>query len=397
MSLLLLNAGSSGLKASLVERGTGALLWTGSADLAGREPALVIRRDGVERIVSAAGVDRSGAASHLIRDALADGGANAGTDGKVRAVGHRFVHGGPFTESTIVTREVRARIEALSSLAPLHNPPSLEVLEVAERELPDVPQIAVFDTAFHASIPEAARTYPVPAAWTRDWGLRKYGFHGLSYAYCVPRAAELLGRPVAELCMIVCHLGQGASVAAVDRGVCVDTSMGFTPLDGLMMGTRCGAVDPGLLLDVLRRPGMTVERVERELTRESGLLGVSGHSSDMREVLAAAERGHEPSRLAIDIYCRRIRQTVGAYCATLGGIDALVFAGGVGEHAPEIRRRACDGLECLGVRLDESANQTEIADGVVSSTASRVAVLVVATREEVTLRREVERLLDRTA
>jgi acetate kinase len=173
--------------------------------------------------------------------------------------------------------------------------------------------------------------------------------------------------------------------------------MGFTPLDGLMMGTRCGAVDPGLLLDVLRRPGMTVERVERELTRESGLLGVSGHSSDMREVLAAAERGHEPSRLAIDIYCRRIRQTVGAYCATLGGIDALVFAGGVGEHAPEIRRRACDGLECLGVRLDESANQTEIADGVVSSTASRVAVLVVATREEVTLRREVERLLDRTA
>ncbi len=240
MSLLLLNAGSSGLKASLVKRGTGSVLWSGSADLTSREPTLVFRNGGVERVESAAGLNRTDAASLLIRDALATGVVSAGIDGRVLAVGHRFVHGGPFTESTVVTREVRARIEQLSRLAPLHNPPSLEVLAAAEKELPEVPQIAVFDTAFHASIPESARTYPVPATWTRVWGLRKYGFHGLSYAYCVPRAAELLGRPVAELRMIVCHLGQGASVAAVDRGVCVDTSMGFTPLDGLMMGRAAG-------------------------------------------------------------------------------------------------------------------------------------------------------------
>jgi acetate kinase len=392
MSLMLMNAGSSGVKGTLVEEGTGVVLWSGAADLAKVAPVLVLRHGGgEERIESAAGLARGEAVSRLIADACPDGAARR----RVCAVGHRIVHGGPFTESTRVVPAVRERIEALGALAPLHNPPALEVLQVVEREFPEVPQIAVFDTAFHATIPEAARTYAIPAEWSREWGYRKYGFHGLSYAYCVPRAAEMLGRPVDTLRMIVCHLGQGASVAAVAGGRSVDTSMGYTPLDGLMMGTRSGAVDPGLLLDVLRRPGMTVERVERALTRESGVLGVSGVSADMREVLAAMEQGHTASRLAIDIYCHRLRQTIGAYLATLGGADALVFTGGVGEHAAEIRRRVCAGMEWLGLRLDETANGTRGVDAVVSAGDSRVAILIVRSREDVTLRREVERVLGR--
>jgi acetate kinase len=257
-----------------------------------------------------------------------------------------------------------------------------------------VPQVAVFDTAFHATIPPAGRTYALPYAWTTDWGLRRYGFHGISHAYCAGRAAEMLRRdPARGLRLVICHLGNGCSVSAVRDGTCRETSMGFTPLEGLMMGTRSGSVDPGLLLHVLRRKGVSAEQLDQVLNHESGLLGVSGVASDMRQVLAAAAAGNPRAELALEIFALRVRQTVGAMTATLGGIDALVFTAGVGEHAAEVRARACAGLECLGLELDPTANAQCRPDADVATAGSRGRILVIATREELVIMRETVRTL----
>jgi acetate kinase len=251
----------------------------------------------------------------------------------------------------------------------------------------------VFDTAFHSSLPPAAYTYPVPDRWTREWGLRRYGFHGLSHAYCAGRAAELLDRPPAELRLVICHLGHGCSAAAVLGGRSLDTTMGFTPLDGLMMATRSGSVDPGILLHVQRRHGLSVEAVEQTLNRDSGLLGVSGVSGDMREVLAAAGEGNGRALLAVDVYAHRVRQAIGALAVTLGGIDALVFTAGVGENSGEVRAAICRGLECLGLALDPDANARCVPDADVAAAGSPARILVIATREDVTMLGEVMRVI----
>jgi acetate kinase len=314
--------------------------------------------------------------------------------GDVHAVGHRVVHGGErYTAAVLITPEVKQAIGALSELAPLHNPASLDGMNAVEEVLPRVPQVAVFDTAFHATLSEAARTYPVPQQWRREWGVRRYGFHGLSHAYCTTRAAEMLGRP--DLRLIIAHLGNGASVSAVRHGLCVDTSMGFTPMEGLMMGTRSGSVDPGILVYLLRQKGLDADQLDHALNYDSGLLGVSGVSSDMRQVLAAAPH-HAEARLAIDVYVHRIRQTVGAMAATLGGVDALVFTAGVGEHAAEIRARVCENLGYLGLALDRTANDACQPDADIALPASTGRILVIATREDVTIVRETRQLLTRS-
>jgi acetate kinase len=307
------------------------------------------------------------------------------------AVGHRVVHGGQFTSSVQITPAIRARIAALADVAPLHNPPSLATLAAAEAEaeLPGVPHVAVFDTAFHATLPPDAYTYPVPQRWTRDWGIRRFGFHGLSHAYCSRRAAELLGRPPEKLRLVICHLGQGCSAAAVHGGRSVDTTMGFTPLEGLMMGTRSGSIDPSIGLHVQQHGGLTVVQVEAALNRESGLLGVSGISGDIRQVLDAAGAGHQQAQLALAVYTRRVRQAIGALTVTMGGVDALVFTAGVGEHAVQVREASCAGLECLGLELDAQANAACRPDADVASRGSRGRILVIATREDVTMLREV--------
>jgi acetate kinase len=316
-----------------------------------------------------------------------------GDASEIAAVGHRVVHGGPFTRSVRIGPEVRAEIVKLADVAPLHNPPSLAALAAAETELPEAPQVAVFDTAFHATLSAEAFTYPVPEKWTRDWGLRRYGFHGLSYAYCTGRAAEMLQRPKDALRLVICHLGHGCSAAAVKGGRCVDTTMGFTPLEGLMMGTRSGSVDPGLLLHVMQHHGLTADQVETSLNRQSGLLGVSGLSGDMREVQAASQSGNERARLALAIYAHRVRQAVGALAVSMGGLDALVFTAGVGEHSAPVREAVCSGLECLNVFLDPERNAACRADADIARPTSRVRVLVIATREDVTLLNEVLRVL----
>jgi acetate kinase len=292
-----------------------------------------------------------------------------------------------------IAAAVRARIAALAELAPLHNPPGLETLAAAEAALPGVPHVAVFDTAFHATLPPAASTYPVPESWTRGFGIRRYGFHGLSHAYCARRAAELLGRSPQELRLVICHLGHGCSASAVLHGRCVDTTMGFTPLDGLMMATRSGSLDPGVVLHVQLQHGLSAKEVEHALNHESGLLGVSGVSGDMREVLAAARAGNERAGLAVDVYAHRVRQAIGALAATLGGVDALVFTAGVGENSAEIRAACCAGLEHLGLELDADANARARPDADVARPGSRARILVVATREDLTMLAEVLRVI----
>jgi len=394
MIILLLNAGSSSLKASLVESADGSTLASGLADWAGSATRFrYTGSGGQEQATDVGWTGHAEAVRHFIHQLTETTPPALGDLSALAAVGHRFVHGGPFTSTVRITLEIRTRLEALADLAPLHNPPSLAALAAAEEFLPKVPQVAVFDTSFHATLPARAFTYPVPERWTREWGIRRFGFHGLSHAYCARRAAELLGKPIVDLRLVICHLGHGCSAAAVEGGRCVDTTMGFTPLEGLMMGTRSGTLDPSIVLHVQEKHGLTTAAVETALNRESGLLGVSGVSADMREVLAAADAGNERARLALAIYAHRVRQAIGALTVTMGGVDALVFTAGVGEHAAPVREAICWGLECLGLALDHKANGVLHPDADVAREDSFGRILIIATREDVTMLREVVQVL----
>lgn len=387
MRVFVCNAGSSSLKFSLFEANGERLIIDGGVDWGTQPARLTLRRTGEPGIERESAPTSHGDAAACILDALRAGPSPLITaSNRVQAVGHRVVHGGERYASTVlITPAVRQAIEELSELAPLHHPASLAAIDALSRALPGVPQAAVFDTAFHATLPQAARTYAVPRQWTQDWHIRRYGFHGLSHAYCTARAAQMLGRT--QLRLVIAHLGNGASMSAVHGGVCVDTSMGFTPMEGLMMGTRSGSIDPGVLIHLMRTRGLDAEALDRALNHESGLLGVSGVSSDMRQVLAAAAHDAD-ARLAIDVYVHRVRQTIGAMAATLGGIDALIFTAGVGENAPEIRRRVCEPLSFLGLQLDEAANAACRADTDIARPDSPARILVMATREDVTILRE---------
>jgi acetate kinase len=306
------------------------------------------------------------------------------TCGTVDAVGHRVVHGGTeFTAATLIDDAVLARIEALTPLAPLHQPRALELVREARALLPDVPHVACFDTAFHATIPDAAATYALPREWRKRWPLRRFGFHGLSHAYAARRAAALVGRSGGDLRIVTCHLGAGASLCAVLDGRSVDTTMGMTPLEGLVMATRSGTVDPGLLLWLVQHGPMSVEELADVLEHRSGLAGLTGGSGDMREVA-------RPS-LAFDVYVHRLRREIGAMAASLDGIDVLAFTGGVGEHAPEVRAAAADGLSHLGVALDGTANTRTTADGDISAGSTAVRTVVVTSREDLEIAAQVRR------
>jgi acetate kinase len=314
----------------------------------------------------------------------------------VETVGHRIVHGGrEFTEGVRITDEVIVRLAALNDLAPLHNPPAHEALLEARKQLPDVPHVAAFDTAFHAKIPHFAATYPVPSKWTNEWGIRKFGFHGLSHEYCARRATESLIGPNNNslIRVVVAHLGGGCSLSASVLGTCYDTTMGFTPLDGLMMGTRCGSIDPGAIIHVMRHHGVTVDQLEHALNNESGLLGVSGVSADLREVEKAANAGHPDAVQALEMFSYRVRLGIGTMAAVVDGIDALVFTAGVGEHSTTVRKKVCRNLDFLGVKIDPELNQDCKPDMDISHTDSKVRVLVIHTREDVSIVREVERVL----
>ena len=325
-------------------------------------------------------------------DAAAVAGAIAAF-GPVDAVGHRIVHGGTrYAHPVRIDEEVVERLRALTDLAPLHQPKSLAALEAVEAVLPDVPAVACFDTAFHAGMPAGASTYAIPPEWRKRWDLRKYGFHGLSHAYASRRAAEILGRPPAGLRIVTCHLGAGASLAAVTDGRSVDTTMGFTPLDGLVMATRSGSIDPGLVLWLEEHVHTPPAELAATLEHRSGLLGLAG-TADMRAILAAADGGDPDAVLALDVYHHRLRGSVAAMVAALGGLDVLVFTGGVGENAPAVRERAARDLGFLGVAVDPARNRFGDADREIGAEGAAVRTLVVAAREDVEIAHEVREVL----
>jgi acetate kinase len=310
----------------------------------------------------------------------------------IDAVGHRIVHGGSeFVEPVEVDADVVRRLDALSALAPLHQPKSLRALELASRLLPGVTAVACFDTAFHARIPPAASTYALPPEWRKRWDLRRYGFHGLSHAYAAGRAAELTGRPQQELRIVTCHLGAGASLAAVERGLSVDTTMGFTPLEGLVMATRSGSVDPGLVLWLEEHVGMPPSELAATLEHRSGLLGLTG-VADMKAVLDAEQAGDAGANLAVEVYLHRLRAGIASMAAAMDGLDVLVFTGGVGERSAQIRERAAAGLSFLGIALDPAAN-AGAPDVEIGDAGARVRALVVEAREDLQIARDVRKVL----
>ena len=361
MRALALNAGSSSLKAALYDIET--------------LPPLAEPPDPVQRAeVDAEPGEPAGGTVRRVLERVG---------GTVDVVGHRVVHGGEhFREPTHVTDEVRSQIDALSASAPLHNAAALDGVAAAEAALgPGVPQVAVFDTAFHASLAPAAYAYAGPYEWL-DAGLRRFGFHGINHEYVAHRAARLLDRELADLRLITCHLGSGCSLAAVRGGVSVDTTMGFTPLEGLPMATRSGSVDPGLVLHLLRSPGCSAEALSELLNQRSGLAGMAGGTGDLREVLADRERGEPRAQLAFDVYVHRLRRALGEMLASLGGVDAVVFTGGIGEAAPAVRAAALEPFEFLGLVLDPDHNAASPDDANIAHDRSRVSVLVIAARED---------------
>ena len=361
--VLVVNAGSSTLKLSLVGAG-------GEPLAAATEPL---------------------AADDALGDALA---AFVAAGPPPAASGHRIVHGGEaFVAPAIVDDAVEERLQALSELAPLHTPPALRALRTARRLLPAVPAVACFDTAFHADLPEAAATYAVPAEWRRRWGLRRFGFHGLSHAWATRRTSQLLRVRPDGLRLVVAHLGAGASLAAVSGGRSVDTTMGFTPLDGLVMATRSGAVDPGLLLWVQRHGGLDADAAERSLETRSGLLGLSERSADLREIFAGADAGERRCHLALDVYVHRLVAGVAAMAAAMGGLDALAFTAGAGERSPRLRALAAQRLSFLGVELEPAANDSTTSDAVISPAGAQVATVVVTAREDLEIARQVRSVL----
>ena len=304
-------------------------------------------------------------------------------EGPVEAAGHRVVHGGPdLTGPTVVDPVIEAELDRLADLAPLHNPPAVAAMRALDALRPGLPAVACFDTGFHATMPAAASTYAIPAAWAERWPLRRYGFHGLSHAYASRRGAELLGHPAVELRLVTAHLGAGASLAAVEGGRSVDTTMGFTPLEGLAMATRSGSVDPGLLLWVQRQGGIGAKEAERALDREAGLLALSGRSGDLREIVAGLDQGDRRCRLAFDVYIHRLAAGLAAMAAAMGGVDALVFTGGVGENSPRVRAAAAAATAFLGIGLDPVANTGAEGDAVISPAGATAATLLVRARED---------------
>ncbi len=309
--------------------------------------------------------------------------------GPVDAVGHRIVHGGTeFSGPVLIDDEVERQLAALTDLAPLHQPKSLAAFRAVTAVLPQVPAVACFDTAFHASMPEAAATYALPLEWRKRWALRRFGFHGLSHAYAARRAAELTRRPTDGLRVVTCHLGAGASLAAVHGGRSVDTTMGFTPLEGLVMATRSGSLDPGLVLWLEEHAGTPPAELAATLEHRSGLLGLAD-TADMREVLSRSRTGDPAACLALDVYLHRLRAGIASMAAAMDGLDVLVFTGGVGEHAPEVRARAAAGLGFLGVALDRDHNAATTRDGEVTATDARVRTLVIEAREDLEIARQV--------
>src|SRR5713226_1516760 len=400
MKILVLNSGSSSQKSCLYDIGKTlpahppAPAWEGKIEWNGDHAGIQAQNSQGSQVKDRVKVaSRSNAIERLL-DTLWSGKLHVlSAPSEIDVVGHRVVHGGKsLQEATAITPEVKSAIASMSVFAPLHNRAELEGIKIIEKRIGTVLQVAVFDTGFHSRLPEPAAVYPGPYEWLAQ-GIRRYGFHGINHQYCAERTAQLLGKDLRSLKLVTCHLGNGCSLAAIREGRSVDTTMGFTPLEGLMMGTRSGSVDPGVLTYLMRQSQLTGQQLDDLLNTKSGLMGISGISSDMRQIVVAMKDGHPRAKLAFDIFVHRLQAGIGAMIAVLGGIDALVFTAGIGENSPEVRAAACANFTFLGLKLDSAKNEQSSPDQDISISDSAVRVLIVRAQEDWAIARDCWRLM----
>ena len=397
MLILVINCGSSSVKYQLIQTEESEALARGSVERIGMSGAVVsiTRNDGYSAKFGVEILDHIMAIEQILFYLQHPEHGVIKDKSEVDAVGHRVVHGGQqFNESVLINDEVISKIRQCIELAPLHNPHNLRGINASMRSLPGLPQIAVFDTAFHSTLPPKAFFYPLPYVFYRRYEIRRYGFHGTSHYFVARRAEQLNGGNRDNLKIITAHLGNGCSVTAVDGGKSVDTSMGLTPLEGLVMGTRSGDIDPSIILHIMNREELTLNEANTLLNKHSGLQGLSGLSSDMRDLIEESENGNEHATTAIEVYCYRLKKYIGAYAAAMGGLDVLVFTAGVGENSPLVRTKACEGLGFLGVELDEKANTGAInKEALISKKDGRVKVYTIPTNEELVIAKDTERIV----
>jgi acetate kinase len=387
--IIAINAGSSSLKFQLFDMPEETVITKGLIERIGLDNAIFNISVNGEKNEEITDIPNHEVAVKMLLEKLTGLGIINSLD-EIQGIGHRVVHGGEvFNESVLITDEVINKIEELSDLAPLHNPANLTGIKAFKNVLPNVPAVAVFDTAFHQSMPESSFLYSLPYEYYKDFGIRKYGFHGTSHKYVSERAAEMLGRPQEQVRLISCHLGNGASIAAIEGGKSIDTSMGFTPLAGVAMGTRSGNIDPALIPFIMEKTGSTAEEVLNILNKKSGMLGVSGFSSDLRDIEQQASEGNERAELALEVFANRIHKYIGSYASRMYGVDAIVFTAGIGENSTLVREKVLQGLEFMGVYWDPARNNVRGEEAFINYPHSPVKVMIIPTNEEVMIARDV--------
>jgi acetate kinase len=391
MKVLVINTGSSSLKYQLIDMTNESVLAKGLCDRIGIDNSFLKHtKSGCDPVVLERVLSNHKVAIQEVIKALTDEKIGVISDmSEISAVGHRVVHGGEkFHDSVIIDEDVMKAINDCIELAPLHNPPNIIGIEACQSIMPNTPMVAVFDTAFHQTMPKYAYLYALPYEVYEKYGIRRYGFHGTSHKYVAQRAAAMLGKQIEELKLITCHLGNGASICAVDGGKSVDTSMGFTPLAGLAMGTRSGDIDPAVVKFLMEKENMSTKDIDKYLNKKSGVLGISGVSSDFRDLHAAADEGNGRARLAIDVFCYKVKKYIGEYAAAMGGVDAVVFTAGIGENDYNIRKQILENMEFLGIAIDQEKNQVRGEEIDISAPGAKVKTLVIPTNEELAIARE---------
>ncbi|NMB07787.1 MAG: acetate kinase [Tissierellia bacterium] len=398
MNILIINCGSSSLKYQLINMDNEEVLAKGLVERIGIEGSQVKHTTtGKEEVIIKETMNDHRKALELVLNALIDSnyGAISSMD-EINAVGHRVVHGGErFASSVVIDDEVMEALHDCIDLAPLHNPPNIMGIEACKELMPNTPMVGVFDTAFHQTIPMANYIYPLPYELYEKYGIRKYGFHGTSHKYVAIRAAEILDKDIRDLNIISCHLGNGASVCAIQGGKSVETSMGFTPLEGLAMGTRSGDLDPAIIPFIMEKENLTFDEANELFNKKSGVLGISGISSDFRDLEEAAEAGNKRAQLALDVFANRVRKYIGAYTAVMCDVDALIFTAGIGENSVYIREKICEGLECIGIMLDKERNKVRGKESIISRSIISTAILVIPTNEELMIARDTLELVSK--
>jgi len=397
MKVLVLNCGSSSIKYQFIDTDTRVALAKGLVERIGMTGAVLShsRYDGDSIKIAGEILDHKMAVEYVLAVMLSKNHGVIDDKGDIEAVGHRVVHGGEtFSASVLITDDVVKVLQDNIELAPLHNPPNIKGIQAVTRLLPDTPQVGVFDTAFHAKMPPKAYLYGIPYDLYKKYKIRRYGFHGTSHLYVSQKAAEMMGKNLAELKIITAHLGNGCSMAAIKHGQSIDTSMGFTPLEGLLMGTRSGDLDPSLILYIMGKEGLSLHEAGTLLNKHSGLIGLSGESSDMREILVSVKDEQRKAVYAFEVFCYRIKKYIGAYAAAMGGLDALIFTGGIGENAREVREEVCKDLEYLGIKLDSLKNESN--GELISENSSGVKVFRIPTNEELVIALDTAKIVAET-